>query len=112
MNVVDANDEPSSVAGGEAATNAVKLSVARCASTSFKTVDGFDMTLERAVALHDKLVASTPLHASPCEHQAQALGDGLSWNVAKGRWATKADLGGNLGSGWVQYRKTLPGECL
>lgn len=47
-------------------------SVACCASTSYKTVEGFDMTLERAVALHDKLVASTPLHASPCEHVAQA----------------------------------------
>ncbi|AEI71040.1 ThyX [EBPR siphovirus 2] len=49
-----------------------KLSVARAASTSYKTVDGFDMTLERAVALHDKLVGATPLHASPCEHIAQA----------------------------------------
>lgn len=50
----------------------IKLSVARCASTSYKTVDGFDMTLERAVALHDKLVGSKPLHASPCEHVAMA----------------------------------------
>jgi hypothetical protein len=50
----------------------LKLSVARCASTSYKTVDGFDMTLERAIDLHDKLLAATPLHASPAEHQAQA----------------------------------------
>lgn len=49
-----------------------KLSVARCASTSYKTVDGFDMTLEKAIELHDKLVASKPIHASPCEHVAQA----------------------------------------
>lgn len=50
----------------------IKLSTARCASTSYKTVDGFDMTLERAIALHDKLVSSRPIHASPAEHVAQA----------------------------------------
>lgn len=55
------------------AINALKaLSVARCASTSYKTVDGFDMTLEKAIELHDKLVGSRPIHASPCEHVAQA----------------------------------------
>ena len=51
-----------------------KLSVARCASTSYKTVDGFDMTLERAIEVHDKLVGSQPIHASPAEHVAQADG--------------------------------------
>lgn len=50
----------------------IKLSVARCASTSYKTVDGFDMTPEKAIELHDKLVGSRPIHASPCEHVAQA----------------------------------------
>lgn len=49
-----------------------RLSVARCASTSYKTVDGFDMTVEKAVELHDRLVGSTPIHASPAEHVAQA----------------------------------------
>lgn len=50
-----------------------------------------------------------PLHASPCEHQCYAdwnhgnEGDGDVWRDAK--------LSGNLGPGWVQYRKTLPGEC-
>lgn len=50
----------------------IKLSVARCASTSYKTVDGFNMTLERATSLHDRLLASKPIHASPAEHIAQA----------------------------------------
>ena len=99
--------------GVKPATNAVKLSVARCASTSFKTVDGFDMTLERAIVLHDKLVASTPLHASPCEHQAR-----MDEITSGGLWSREsvgpanASLGGNLGPGWVQYRKMLPGECI
>lgn len=87
----------------------VKLSVARCASTSYKTVDGFDMTLERAIELHDKLVAMVPLHASPCEHQCYA--DWNHGNEADGDVWRDAKLSGNLGPGWVQYRKTLPGEC-
>lgn len=92
----------------------IKLSVARCASTSYKTVDGFDMTLERAVELHDKLVASTPLHASPCEHQAwmdHRVSHGFQYDTEMVSWKN-AHLSGNLGGGFVQYRKTLSGECL
>jgi len=89
-------------------TDAVRLSVARCASTSYKTVEGFDMTLDRAVALHDKLVASTPLHASPCEHQATPA----HRRLIHGKVEATTDLGGNLGGEWVQYRKLLPGESL
>lgn len=47
------------------------FSVARCASTSYKTTDGFDMTFERAEAIYDKL-HTKPFHASPFEHVAQA----------------------------------------
>lgn len=48
------------------------LSAARCASTSFKTVDGFDMMLHRAKDIYDKLLNADPIHASPFEHQAIA----------------------------------------
>jgi hypothetical protein len=95
-------------AGSDAISDAIKLSVSRCASTSYKTVDGFEMTLERAIALHDKLVASTPLHASPCEHVAQA-DDGMSLG-AGWHWACP-EQHGNF-SGFRQYRKMLPSECL
>ena len=87
----------------------IKLSVARCASTSYKTVDGLPMTLERAIALHDKLVAMVPLHASPCEHQAKV--DAVREMTSLGPVWQRPNLGGNLGKGWVQYRKTLAGEC-
>lgn len=50
----------------------IRYSVACAASTSYKTVDGFDMTLERANTIYDKLVNSKPVHASPLEHVAQA----------------------------------------
>lgn len=56
----------------DARNDMLKLSVARCASTSFKTTDGFAMTLERAESIYDKLVNSKPVHASPLEHVAQA----------------------------------------
>lgn len=52
------------------------LSVARCASTSYKTVDGFDMTLDRAQAVYARLISSDPMHASPAEHVA-CVDDGL-----------------------------------
>lgn len=92
----------------------IKLSVARCASTSYKTVDGFDMTLDRATALHDKLVSATPLHASPCEHVAQAdllyiaHEDKAGWHPE--RWENPKQHGNFVG--FRQYRKMLPNECL
>ena len=46
-----------------------RVSSARCASQSYKTVDGKDMTVDRALAIYDKLTGS-PLHASPFEHVA------------------------------------------
>ena len=87
---------------------AIKLSTARCASTSFKTVDGLDMDIARASALYDKLVGSDPLHASPCEHQAcgdKYLTTGSDW----GYWE-RPDRHGNF-TGFIQNRKLLEGEC-
>ncbi|MDE3023280.1 MAG: FAD-dependent thymidylate synthase [Pseudomonadota bacterium] len=55
----------------------IKLSVARCASTSYKTVDGFDMDLNRAKKIYAKLITSKPSHASPTEHVAKAYLDPL-----------------------------------
>ncbi len=90
----------------------IKLSVARCASTSYKTVDGFDMTLDRAIALHDKLVASIPMHASPAEHVCYAdvlVKHGKQYDVEMTSWK-QPHLHGNF-KGFCQYRKTLTGEC-
>lgn len=86
-----------------------KLSVARCASTSYKTVEGFDMTLERAIALHDKLLVSDPLHASPAEHQAQADEWMPCGSFSGGFWRFPKQHG-NFQGGFRQYRKMLDGE--
>lgn len=48
----------------------IKMSVARCARVSYLTHDGKNPSVGKDIALHDKLVVSEPLHASPAEHQA------------------------------------------
>jgi hypothetical protein len=93
---------------------ACKISVARCARISYEPFDG-DPSYEAELRRYDLLVGSHPLHASPAEHQATPdvfdrmplLGaDGKSVDIG---WM-KPRLHGNL-EGWIQYRKTLPGEC-
>lgn len=74
----------------------IKRSVARCARVSYLNHDGTASTLDQDLALHDRLLGSAPVHASPAEHQAQATND-------------EHLRSGNL-RGWVQYRKTIPGE--
>ncbi len=83
----------------------IKVSVARCARTSYLTYEGSKPTIEQDLALYERLVGSEPLHASPAEHQAtpdrlKTIGSGWS----------KEHLHGNL-LGWQQFRKMLPNEC-
>jgi len=96
------------------------ISTARCARVSYLTHDGRETTFEEDRKLADRLIGSTPLHASPAEHQctpdwydqkdammSRHAGDGknLSWQP---EWEN-SHLHGNL-SGWIQFRKTLKGE--
>lgn len=99
----------SQLTDGEALAEAKKLSVARCASVSYKTVEGFDMTQERASSLYDKLVAGVPLHASPLEHQCTPDEWLKSGDYGAGHWLGGQHLHGNL-PGFIQLRKTLPNE--
>ncbi|WP_244832377.1 FAD-dependent thymidylate synthase [Caballeronia sp. TF1N1] len=86
-----------------------KVSTARCARTSYLLHDGKPSTVAEDLALHDKLVVATPLHASPAEHQATP--DVLvKDDYSDRRWAEPA-LHGNL-TGWQQHRKMLPGEFI
>lgn len=76
----------------------IVTSVARCARTSYRSLDTpqSDSTLEEDIKLYGKLLNNDPKHASPAEHQACAV--------------LSTDQGGNLGAGWMQYRKLLEGE--
>lgn len=88
-----------------------RLSTARCARLSYKPFDG-NADYDAEMARYDKLVVSSPVHASPAEHQAtpdewfitHADQDGI------GNWR-HPELHGNFG-GWIQYRKMIPDEAI
>lgn len=70
----------------------VAVSTARNARTSYLTFDGKQSTVPEDMGLHDKLVGSEPLHASPAEHPATPM--------------TTKKFGRNF-RGWTQYRELL-----
>jgi thymidylate synthase ThyX len=76
----------------------IKISVARCARTSYNNHDGTNSTLEQDLKLYDRLVGEIPKHMSPCEHQAQALPiEGII------KWSANF-------KGWLMYRKIIKNE--
>lgn len=85
----------------------IRLSVARCASVSYMTVEGDPMTAEKAQEIYDKLLSANPIHASPAEHQATP--DSLDHQ--HGEDYQYPELHGNF-VGFIQYRKTLDDECI
>jgi hypothetical protein len=88
----------------------VKISVARCARVSYLTHDGETPELAKDLELYDRLVGSTPLHASPAEHQA--MFDTVDIFDLEPKYG-QPSWGGNFGPGFIQYRKLLSGEnCL
>lgn len=73
-----------------------KVSVGRCARTSFLTQEG-KRDFAEDLSLHDRLAFNTPMHASPLEHVCQAMGDDLRY----GKY-----------TGWKSYRHMIPGEYM
>lgn len=76
----------------------IKKSVARCARVSYLNHDKTQPSEQQDFELHDRLLISQPIHASPAEHQVLAISDDKTCS-------------GNV-HGWIQYRKTLPGEYI
>jgi thymidylate synthase ThyX len=110
---VDVSEEGSGDPSPETWRTAVQLSVARCARVSYLTQDGRVPDGELDLKLYERLVGAVPLHASPAEHQATPDFYNLpSWlnDDPKPRptWKQR-HLHGNF-CGWIQFRKTLPGE--
>lgn len=87
----------------------VKLSVARCARVSYLTHEGKSPNPEEDLKLYERLIGSTPLHASPAEHQATP-DQRNNFGNELGPWYHQ-NLWGNF-VGWCQYRKTLPDESV
>lgn len=97
--------------------DSVKVSVARCARTSYRTHDNRVASLDEERGLYKRLIERSPLHASPAEHQAtpdskirvlvSPIEDtSIAWEEE--RWK-QPELHGNF-TGFVQFRKTLPNE--
>lgn len=73
-----------------------KVSAARCARTSYLTIEGKTPTVEEDLALYERLAGSNPKHANPLEHPAMAtLGD----YTPPGNFV-----------GWHQFRHQIDGE--
>lgn len=86
----------------------INLSAARCAHLSYNDLEtGQRMTIERALGIAVKLKDTSPLHASPFEHQATP---DESWEWPKTNWKNRREHG-NL-PGWRQARKMIPGEAI
>lgn len=91
----------------------IKISIARCARVSYLTHDGRPPDIDADIALYNKLAVSTPLHASPAEHQATP--DDIREGITNGDithfiW-NKPYHHGNF-NGWIQFRKTLNNEYI
>lgn len=84
--------------GGRTTRALIMRSVAKCARVSYLNHDGTKATIEQDLELYNRLMGAAPIHASPAEHQARALGPQQSKLYS-----------GNL-RGWTQYRKTVKGE--
>lgn len=88
---------------------AVKVSASCCAQVSYRVLDD---SIDKAIAIYDKLINSVPVHASPVEHQA--MSHPLYEGQAYCEWPagiTHKKPGGELWSGnfrgWVQHRQLL-----
>lgn len=101
----DVHGKPIGLPGTFKSDDAIKVSVARCARVSYLTQEGKEPTIAADLELYDRLLAGVPLHASPAEHQATPN----DWSPGPRAWKFQK-FHGNF-RGWIQYRKTLPGEC-
>ena len=89
-----------------------KVSVARCARVSYESFEsGRRSTVEEDLLLHDRLLGSQPLHASPAEHQATPDTVGIpEYADLTPPWMNRRGHGYLVG--WRQYRKMLMGEAV
>jgi hypothetical protein len=89
----------------------INLSAARCAHLSYNDLEtGRRMTVERALGIAVKLKDTSPLHASPFEHQATPDVRLLDSFQNDHGWRSPSQHG-NL-PGWRQARKMIPGEAV
>lgn len=94
---------------------ALKVSASCSAQVSYRKTD---TSLEKALDIYNKLVTMKPVHASPFEHQATPICDGVheydnyGYNNEWSQGITHKDRNGNAWSGnfkwWIQHRQLIP----
>ena len=90
----------------------IKCSVARCARIAVLKHDGTHPSIEDDLKLYNRLVGSSPEHASPCEHIATPMDFAKdTFELAWENGVTHKDRDNNFWSGnfrgFLQYRKIL-----
>lgn len=94
--------------------DALAISSSCCAQVSYRLLDD---SIEKARKVYQRLVESTPVHASPFEHQATPIEfdganttNGFVWEEG----VTSIDRNGDFWSGnfksWIQYRQLIDGN--
>lgn len=93
----------------------IKVSTAMAARTSYTVVgDEKEISYERLIAIHDRLIDAKPLHASPMEHCARVMSDD-EYNQFSRTIPSKAEIWwAELEKGWcrnfrgfIQYRHMI-----
>ena len=99
--------------------DALAISSSCCAQVSYRLLDD---SIEKARKVYQRLVESTPVHASPFEHQASPMKtvewpeycDPSVWLDVEEKGVTHADREGKYWSGnfksWIQYRQLISGN--
>lgn len=96
--------------------DALSISSSCCAQVSYRLLDD---SIEKARKVYQRLAESTPVHASPFEHQASPMGEPYNehWHTDGPYWqkgVTHVDMTGNFWSGnfksWIQYRQLIDGN--
>lgn len=89
---------------------AKRISASCCAQVSFRKLDN---SSEKADKVFERLVESKPVHASPTEHQATPLKNGVGF---RSHYVTHIDRDGNAWSGnfrnWGQMRQVIEGNVI
>ena len=88
--------------------DALKVSCSCAAQVSYRKNDA---SIEKALAIYDKLVNSDPVHASAFEHCATPIynekQNGVTGFFERPTFLEKIPLSGNF-QNWVQYRQLIP----
>lgn len=92
--------------------DALKVSASCCAQVSYRRLDD---SVEKAIALYDRLVGSDRIHASPLEHQGTPMEPYSACEVPEvgvTHKDTKNQIWSANFNGWIQHRKLIDNEAV